>query len=261
MNPWVSAAESVRAITRCSWGSTGNCPSAASSTSTMISRSVRPCVASPELGGERFAGRVQIGQERMEPEPALVGRGCPLLLGMRGDERAVEVDHIEPRVRARLPRLRASRRARLGDPDQRVLIDGFERAPRGRQRRDFAEQTRLVTQHRQIGDRFAAAGEHHRQIDQHLATIVTPTALLGRRHRRRQGLGQPKSVGKIAQHTRPRVGHHLLAVTVTTSRGRVELRCISEVPSWVGNCSFDKCSFPNQEGVFADATRRSPVRY
>src|SRR5205814_2209155 len=82
----------------------------------------------------------------------------------------------------------------LRDPVQTRVVDGFERAPRGRQRRHLPEQRRLIPQHRDIGDRLAAISEHHRQIDQHPTTVMATTAPFCRRHRHRQRLSQPHRV-------------------------------------------------------------------
>ena len=50
-------------------------------------------------------------------------------------------------------------------------------------RRHVTEQVRLVTQHRDIRDRVAAFGEHHRDIDQHpTADVATTTLLRGCHH-------------------------------------------------------------------------------
>ena len=70
-------------------------------------------------------------------------------------------------------------------------------------RRHLTEQLGLITQHRDVGDRLAAIGDHHRHIDQHLTAIMTTTALLGRRHRRRQRGGQPDLIGEIGEQRAP----------------------------------------------------------
>ena len=58
----------------------------------MIRNGVRTGVAGSQHRGERFAGRVHEAEQRVEPEPALVGRGGPLLvLGVDLDQRRVHV--------------------------------------------------------------------------------------------------------------------------------------------------------------------------
>jgi len=86
----------------------------------VIRRGVRPRVARPQQAGERFAGGVEEREQRMEPEAVLVVRRRAFLLGMRGDERCVEVDHVEPRVFARSPRLGS----RVGSGQPKTLVSG-----------------------------------------------------------------------------------------------------------------------------------------
>jgi hypothetical protein len=64
---------------------------------------VGPRVAGPEHRGERFVGLVAPHPQRVEPEAALVGRGGILLVGVRGDQRGVEVDRqpVGPAARGR----------------------------------------------------------------------------------------------------------------------------------------------------------------
>src|SRR5918995_618595 len=162
-NPWVSAAESARALTSTSAGSTGNWSRVKPSNST--------CSA-------------------VALDAALPGRRIP----------------------AGPPRGGGGRGPRLGDRPQRVGVDDLQGPPRRGRRGDLTEQRRLVTQHREIRDGFAAGGDHRRHIDQHLAPVMAPAPLLGRCHRHRQRLGQPQFVGQIRQQAGARMAHHVLAV-------------------------------------------------
>ena len=141
----------------------------------------------------------------MEPEPTLVGRRRVFLVRMRTDQGGVDVDHVEPRIRTRRPRLRPCVGSSDLDPFQRVGVDGLEGAPHRGMRRHLTEQPRLLAQRRQVRDPFAAVGEHHRQIDQHLTAVMATTTLLGRRHRRRQRRRQPHLVGELGDQTSPDV--------------------------------------------------------
>ena len=156
----------------------------------MIDGGARSGVAGTQQPSQALPGAVQIAVEGVEPEPVLVGRGRPLLVGVRTDQGGVDVDNVEPRIGTRSPNRRPRLRACLTNAGQRVVVDGFQGAPRRRVRRHLTEQAGLVPQGRQIRDRFAAIGDHHRQIDQHLAPVMAPPALLGRRDRHRQALGQ-----------------------------------------------------------------------
>jgi hypothetical protein len=74
----------------------------------VIGGGVGPGVTWSQDPAQRFTGGVQERQQRVIPEPALVGRRGTLLVRMRGDERAVEVDHVEPRVTTGVPHLLAA---------------------------------------------------------------------------------------------------------------------------------------------------------
>jgi hypothetical protein len=53
-------------------------------------------VARPQQAGQRLTpggpvGAVEVGEQRMKAEAALVGAGRPVLVGVRGDQRRVDV--------------------------------------------------------------------------------------------------------------------------------------------------------------------------
>jgi hypothetical protein len=111
-------------------------------------------VARPQQASERLAGAVlavQEGQQRVEPEAALVGAGGGLLVGMRLHQRAVDVDQQQPvGVRAGLPGPRAGLGPGRPQPGQAEFVtgDALDDPPGGGGRGDRAEQLTLVTQHR-----------------------------------------------------------------------------------------------------------------
>jgi len=78
---------------------------------------------------------------------------------------------------------------------------------RGRVRRDRPEQRLLIAHRPQIRHALAAVGEHHRQITNHTARVVTATALLDRAQPQRQRLRQPQLVGHLRQQCAARVRH------------------------------------------------------
>ncbi len=122
-------------------------------------------VAGPQQHGQLLAGGILPGAQRVEPEPALVGRRRLFLLRVRPDQGGVDVDHVEVRVHARRPRPCTGSGPGLADAAQGGVIDGLQGPPRRRRRRHLPEQGGLVAQHRQIRDRLAAVGERHRQVD------------------------------------------------------------------------------------------------
>ena len=118
-------------------------------------------------------------------EPALVGRRRSLLLGMGGDQGGIEVDDVEAGVGSRGPHLLAGTRSGHRDPLECFGVDGLEGPPRRRRRGHLPEQIGLITEHRKVRDGVAAVGDHHGQIDEDLAAVMAPLALLRRGHRRR----------------------------------------------------------------------------
>jgi hypothetical protein len=180
----------------------------------MIGRGARTGVARPQLGGQRLPGGIQIGHQRIEAEPLLVsGRRALLVIGVRVDQGAVQIDDIEPRVHARRPRPPASRGPSRSDPGQGGVIDRRQRPPRRRHRRHLTEQLRLSQKNPKIRQRRRPISHRDRQIHQHPAPIMTPPPLLGRRHRLRQPLTQPQVISQVTQQPSPRMRHHTLATS------------------------------------------------
>lgn len=70
----------------------------------MVGGSARPGVARAQHRGECLTGGVEVGQQRVVPEPALVREGRPLLLRVRADQGGVDTDHVEARVGVGGPR-------------------------------------------------------------------------------------------------------------------------------------------------------------
>ena len=78
----------------------------------LIGGAVRGGVARAQHPGQRLAAAVQVGQQRVKAERALEVDGRALLLGVRADQRRVDVDHDPLRPRAQLPRARPRSRPR-----------------------------------------------------------------------------------------------------------------------------------------------------
>ena len=159
---------------------------------------------------ERFqvgdVGIGQVGDEHLEPVPVDVGErqlGAGVWIFMSAHESGVEIDHIEPWIRAGSPRPFPGISPSRLDPGQRGVVDRVQGAPHRCMRRHSTEQVRLITEHGDIGDRLAAVGESHGQIDEYLATVRATATLFGRCHRRRQRCGQPERVGQISEQTGP----------------------------------------------------------
>ena len=219
----------------------------------------RPGVTRAQQPGERFTGGVEIGQQRMEPEPTLVGRRRLFFLRVGVDQRGVKIDHVEPGVGTRRPRPTSRLGTSSLDPFQRRLIDRFQAAPHRGVGSHLTEQAWLVAQHRQIRDRLTAIGQHHRHVGQHPATIMTTTTLPGRRHRHRQRPAQPDRVSHISEQSRPDMIRHTRAATsdlqprpptITLHHGSALLV--------VGLGFSTNTSFPHQKGLYADTSTLNP---
>ena len=102
---------------------------------------------------------------------------------MGTDERGIEVDHVEARVKTGRPGLGPRLCSRRRDPFLCCGVDGLEGPPRRRHRGHIAEEGRLVGQHPQITDGRRPVRYGHGQIDEHLTPVMASSALLGRRHR------------------------------------------------------------------------------
>jgi len=91
-----------------------------------------------------------------------------------------------------------------------------QQPPRRRIGGDRPEQSGLIPQHREIGDRFAAIGQCHRQIDGDPARVVAALPLPQPGEGLAECAGQPGRVGEIGEqpctgvtdHASPVAGHH-----------------------------------------------------
>src|SRR3954447_10777833 len=124
-------------------------------------------VANASMDANRDLG--QIAREILAERP-----GGAVLVGVRGDQRGVDVDHDPLRPRAGVPRVRSRPRASLAQRPEQRRIGGDRRdhPEGGRVGRDRAEQRLLLAHGAQVGQAVAAVGEHHRQIAHDAAAIV-----------------------------------------------------------------------------------------
>ena len=125
----------------------------------MISGVVRTGPSGTQQPGERFAALIEIRDDRREPEPALVGRGRVLLLGMRVEECPIDVDDDLVRRRPRGPRPSTRFGARHRDVAQPLGVDRVEHPEHRRVRSDRSEQLGLVAQHRDVRQTVATVRE------------------------------------------------------------------------------------------------------
>jgi len=178
----------------------------------VIAGGVRPGVPRSENRRQRLADLIQPAPERMKPVPVLVVPGHQLLIGVRGQQRRVDVERQRVRPGARVPHPRP--RCCAGGPDltQQPLVDRLQHPMRRGLRRPSAEQPLLPTVGIQIGHAVAAVGEHHRHINENPARIMRRAPLPRQRQRLRQPARQTNAVGQRNRQCSPGVGHHTLAV-------------------------------------------------
>jgi hypothetical protein len=133
---------------------------------------------------------------------------------MTAEQRRVQVDRQSLRRARELPRLRSCSRVRGPQPLQsrRVAGDPVDDPKRRRSRRDRPEQCLLVTDRAQVGQAIAAAGEHHREIPDHTAQVMTRPPLLEPSQLARQRAREPRPLSDLRQQRRPRVRHKTLSV-------------------------------------------------
>ena len=176
-------AESVRTTIsrlRLATTSRGSCSSASSTNRrSVLSGGVERGVARSQQARQRFARLVEVGLQRVKPEAALVVPGGALLLGMRGDQRRVDIDH-DPLGRPSpapmpAPAPRRAPRGRVKQP--RLGGDPVDQPKRRRVRRDRPEQRLLIAHRAQVRQAVAAIGEHHRQIPDHPARVMPAAPL------------------------------------------------------------------------------------
>ena len=189
----------------------------------MIGRGVRPGRAGPQHPGQRLARVIAGRQQRMMPV-ALEVRLCQFLVAVRRDDGGVQPDaghalqdpvrdpdrRQRPGLRPRVPPRPVHRRGDLAAgpvPAGRRLL---QRPPRGRHRRDRAEQLPLVAHHPEIAEHPGPVGDRARQVREDPAPVMPGPR---RRQRRRQPGRQPGPVRQLPQQHQPRVRHDARAAS------------------------------------------------
>ena len=175
----------------------------------VIGGGVRPGVPRAQHHRERLPRLIRIRAERVEPVPVLVVPGRPLLLGVRGDQRRVHIDRKPAGRTVQLPEPLACAGVRRAQRVQhpRLRRDPVEHPERGRVRRDRPEQRVLLPDRPEIRDALAAVGQHHREIGDHPAGIMTTTPPFDPRQPARHSAREPELVRDLPEQRGPRVRH------------------------------------------------------
>jgi len=180
----------------------------------LIRGAVRRRVARAQHPRQRLAARVQIGQQRMKPEAALEVHRRAFLLGVRADQRRVDIDHDSLWPRAQLPRPRPRSRPCGAQRLKRGGVAGepVDQPERGRVGGDRAEQRLLIAHRAQVREAVTTVGEHHREIPDHAPRIVPAPALRHAGQRTRELAGEADTVGGLGKQSRARVRHQARSV-------------------------------------------------
>jgi hypothetical protein len=173
----------------------------------LVGRGVSACVPGAQTAAERLPGLIQVDLQRVKPVAALVVPGRLLLLRMRRDQRRVNIERQPLRSTVQFPEPLAGADVRDTDRFQQPWRgrDPVDHPKRGRVRRDRPEQRLLLTDRAEVRDTFAAVGEHHREIADHPARVMTATPLLDRRQPQRQRLREPDLVRHLRDQRGARV--------------------------------------------------------
>lgn len=172
----------------------------------LICSGIRARVAGAQHPSERFAGLIAVREQRVKAVAALERAGRALLVRMGCQQRRVDLDRDSLWCSRELPDVLARTSMRSGQPVQqpgrgRDLIDDSKR---GRVRRYRPEQRVLIAHRAHVGEAVSAVSEHHREVTDHAARIVTGPPLLQTRQPR-QRLREPALVRDLRQQRATRV--------------------------------------------------------
>jgi hypothetical protein len=150
----------------------------------------------------------------MEPEPGAVVHPRAFLLGMRVDQRRVDIDHDPLGTNTQSPRALPRRRTRRTQRIKQLGLvgDPVDQPERRRVRRDLTEQRRLITDRPQVRETVAAIREHHREIPDHATGVMPSTPLSNVRERVREFAGEADSVSDLAEQRGTRMGDQTFSV-------------------------------------------------
>ena len=130
-------------------------------------------IAGAQDPGERLAGGGLEAEQRVEAEAALVGARGVLLLGVRGEQRGVDVEDEAAGRLAAAPGSSAGGGAGVAHAREHALVEALQAAVGGGIGGDLAEEHALVSEGAEVAEAVAAVGEHHGEVAHHAAGLVT----------------------------------------------------------------------------------------
>ena len=110
----------------------------------------------------------------MKAEAALEAARRAVLLGVRGDERRVQLERHPLGSHAQLPCVRACPHVRGAQALEQLRAGGdpLDHPIRGGVRGHLAERGKLIAQPTEVRDALAAVRQHHREVPDHPARAV-----------------------------------------------------------------------------------------
>ena len=190
--------------------------------SDVIGGGVRPGPTVTQQPGQRLAATVKEAEQWVVAERLLPGRvadslsewqitieasrsstrpgtGCPAAVDVGSPPRvSAACAHASSRALARAARNRASASPSTSD-STRHAVGSEATAP---------NSSRLVAQDRQVGDRLAAVGEHHRHVDRDPTRVMPTLPLPQPGQSLTERAGQPGRISHIGQQAGARVSNH-----------------------------------------------------
>jgi len=163
----------------------------------LVSGRVRARVAGTQDARRGLLRFVEVAEHRVKAKAALVVAGGILFVGVRADQRGVEVEHDPLGLCPERPGPLARLRARLAQPTEHPLVrERVDHPPCRRVRGNAAKEVLLVAQRPKIREAIAAVGEHHAEVAHDLPGIVRGAALA----RRPEGLGEGVGQSHLVRH-------------------------------------------------------------
>ena len=155
-------------------------------------------VAGAQDPGQGLAARGLAAEQRVEAEAALVGARGALLVGVRREQRGVDVENHAAGRRGAVPGAGAGRGAGLADLREQLLVEALQAAIGGGVGGHRPEEYPLVAQGAEVAEAVAAVGEQHGQVAHHASGLM---AHLARVHAqgRAQALREAQPVGQGAE--------------------------------------------------------------
>ncbi len=217
----------------------------------MIIGGVRASVPGAQQPAERLARLIQVDLQRVKPVAALIVPGRLLLLRMRCDQRRVNIERQPLRRTTQLPEPLPGACVRDTEGVQQPWLrhNPVDHPKRRGVRRHRPEQRVLLTNRTEIGYALAAIDQHHREITDHPARIMTTTPLLQASQPPRKRHREPHLLSDLRDERGARVRYQTRSVRRDFYGYRASItHHLQGEPPEFGNRSFSKPNSPSPAG-------------